>query len=232
MELVKLVFAGIRLSVGGKATVGLPRSDVDDGVRKVDPKGSDDDDDDDVWIAPADPATGNVAANGCGGLLLSKTSNGDEFEFTAGGGCWGGYKSSRSEAADRDWAIGLSVVGVNTSNGDDLDCADTTDDDTDDLSDTVVTLVWNKSRGFGFVDCTGIGTENGIVAGVDCVANESNGDDVFPGVERPRGIGTRSGGCNNGVPPPLLGLFVGAKPTPVTAAPPLPMPVLVEDTVT
>ena len=137
-----------------------------------------------------------------------------------------GY-NSRSEAAERDCAIGFSVVGVNTSNGDDFDCVLTTDDDdTDDLSETVATLVlvWNKSRGLGFAATdTGIGAETGGTTGVDCVANESNGDAGFPGVVRPRGIGTRSGGCNNGVTP-LGGLLVGAKPKP-------PFPVIDEDVV-
>ena len=220
--LVKRVIAGFKLvSDGGKAaTVGLPPPDVDDGVRKVDPKGSDNDD---VLIAPVAPATGNVATNGCGGLLLSKTSNGDDFGFTAGGG-WLGEYGSRREAADRDCAIGFSVVGVNTSNGDDFDCAVTTDDDTDDLSETDVTLVLNKSSGLGFAFAasTGIGADTGT-AGIDCVAKESNGDaGIPPGIERPRGIGTRSGGCNKGAMP-LVGLLVGAKPPPVPWPPPVVM---------
>ena len=197
--LAKLVFAGLRLPDGGKAMVGLPPPDVVDGVRNVDPKGSDED----VLMAPAVPAAGKVAANDGGGLLRSKTSNGDGFTLTAGGG-WlaaAAGNGSRREAADRDCAMGFSVVGVNTSNGDDFDCVETTDD-ADDLSETVVALVLNKSRGLGFATSEGTGADTGT-AGVDCEAKESKA--VVAGVDRPRGIGTRSGGCNKGAMP-LVGL--------------------------
>lgn len=145
--------------------------------------------------------------NGCGcGVSDVNMSNGDDFCCCC---CCTG------EAAIVGCGIGLLFVGVNTSNGDDFcDCG----------AADAGSVGPKRSSGLVLGIRTGTLAGDGTGAGTEPVLNASNGEAGFdptglPDMGRPREIGIRSGGCNNGAAGRFL---VGAK------APPTPLALLAD----